>query len=122
MNVNFDSAEYFDVGFTQGVTFDVEFGLVAPIDTYRGPYIVIPSAERQTLPTIGKLLEADVAIEAVPTYEGEYEVTPKAHTEQTLDTQGKMMTENLTVFKVPYYETSNIFDGKTVFIAEDTNG
>ena len=57
-----------------------------------------------------------------PTYMGPYEVTPKAHSEQTLATKNKLMTDDVTVFKVPYYETSNVFDGLTVFIAEDSNG
>lgn len=55
-------------------------------------------------------------------YDGPYEVTPKAWNDQILATDGKMMTDDVTVFKVPYYETSNIFDGLTVFIAEDNNG
>jgi hypothetical protein len=55
-------------------------------------------------------------------YGGPYEVTPKARDAQVLETEGKLMTDDITVFKVPYYETSNLFDGLTVFIAEDTNG
>lgn len=55
-------------------------------------------------------------------YDGPYEVTPKAWEAQTLATKDKLMADDVTVFKVPYYETSNIFDGLTVFIAEDTNG
>lgn len=55
-------------------------------------------------------------------YAGPYEVTPKAWLDQVLQTEGKLMTDDVTVFKVPYYETSNVYDGKTVFIAEDTNG
>jgi hypothetical protein len=56
------------------------------------------------------------------TYAGPYEVTPKAWEAQTLATKDKLMAEDVTVFKVPYYETSNLYDGLTVFIAEDTNG
>ena len=56
------------------------------------------------------------------TYEGPYEVTPKAWDEQVLQTEGKLMVEDVTVLKVPYYETSNLFDGLTVFIAEETKG
>ena len=55
-------------------------------------------------------------------YGGPYEVTPKAGEAQVLETEGKLMADDVTVFKVPYYETSNIFDGLTVFIAEDING
>lgn len=52
-------------------------------------------------------------------YEGAYEVTPRAHDPVILSTRSKTMTDDVTVLKVPYYETSNIYDGKTVFIAED---
>ncbi len=53
------------------------------------------------------------------TYAGSYEVTPKAWEEQTLETAHKLMTDDVTVFRVPYYETSNLFDGKTAYIAEE---
>ena len=53
------------------------------------------------------------------TYTGAYEVTPKAWEEQILQTDGKLMTDDVTVFRVPYYETSNLFDGKTAYIAEE---
>lgn len=53
------------------------------------------------------------------TYAGPYEVTPKAWEEQTLETAHKLMTDDVTVFRVPYYETSNLFDGKTAYIAEE---
>ena len=55
-------------------------------------------------------------------YGGAYEVTPKAYEEQILPTTGKLMLDDVTVFRVPYYETSNLYDGLTVFIAEDSNG
>ncbi len=55
---------------------------------------------------------------AIP-YTGEYEVTPKARTEQTLPTSGFLMLNDVTVFEVPYYETSNLYDGKTVYIASE---
>ena len=55
----------------------------------------------------------------VDVYGGPYEVTPKAYLDQTLQTAHKLMTDNVTVFKVPYYETSNLFDGKTAYIAEE---
>ena len=53
------------------------------------------------------------------TYAGPYEITPKAWEEQTLETAHKLMTDDVTVFRVPYYETSNLFDGKTAYIAEE---
>lgn len=52
-------------------------------------------------------------------YGGPYEVTPKAWDAQILETEGKLMSDDVTVFKVPYYETSNLFDGKTAYIAEE---
>lgn len=54
-------------------------------------------------------------------YRGSYEVTPLAYLDQTLETRNKFLEDDVTVLKVPYYETSNIYDGKTVFIAEDIN-
>ena len=55
-------------------------------------------------------------------YTGAYTVVPKAHEAITLPTHGLMMSDDVAVQKVPYYETSNIFDGLTVYIAEETNG
>lgn len=52
-------------------------------------------------------------------YEGPYEVTPRAHNEVVLDTMNKTMEADVTVRRVPYYETSNLFDGKTAYIAEE---
>jgi len=54
-----------------------------------------------------------------PTYAGPYVVTPRPYDPVELETRDKLMADNVTVLKVPYYETSNIYDGKTVFIAED---
>jgi len=55
-------------------------------------------------------------------YEGDYVITPRAHNTVTLETRNKTMTDDVTVLKVPYYETSNLFDGKTAYIAEETDG
>lgn len=57
---------------------------------------------------------------ALPAYEGEYEITPRAHDEVVLPTAGKRMTDNVTVREVPYYEVSNE-SGKTVYIADTIN-
>lgn len=54
-------------------------------------------------------------------YDGLYEVIPLAFTDQILETKNKLMTDDITVFKVPYHETSNLFEGKTVYIAEVVN-
>lgn len=58
---------------------------------------------------------------SVPSYTGEYEVTPSASEAQTLATQGLMMSENVVVLKIPYWETSNEKDGLTVFIADEAS-
>lgn len=52
-------------------------------------------------------------------YPGPYVVTPRAHTPVELETQYKLMNDNVLVLKVPYYETTNLFDGKTAYIAEE---
>lgn len=54
-------------------------------------------------------------------YQGEYIVTPLAFDPVVLPTRNKTLSDDVTVTKVPYYETSNIYDGKTVYIAEDIN-
>lgn len=71
---------------------------------------------------VGMSIGAEYSMTGGDPYEGAYEVTPKAWTEQTLPTKNKIMADDVTVFKIPYYETSNIHDGLTVFIAEDING
>lgn len=53
------------------------------------------------------------------TYTGEYIVTPKAYNQTILQTRDKVMADNVTVLEVPYWETSNPFDGKTVYIANE---
>lgn len=55
----------------------------------------------------------------VPTYQGDYTITPKAYNDQVLETQDKLMTENLVVLKVPKWQTGNPSGGYTVFIAEE---
>lgn len=55
-------------------------------------------------------------------YDGPYEVTPLAYDPVILATKNKLMADDVAVRKVPYYETSNLFDGQTVYIAEDING
>ena len=53
----------------------------------------------------------------LPTYEGEYVVTPSAGDAQTLLTAGKYIDSNITVEKIPYSETSTSnTKGKTVSI------
>lgn len=52
-------------------------------------------------------------------YQGPYEVTPRAFNPVVLPTNDKTMTDDVTVLEVPYWETSNLFDGKTVYIANE---
>lgn len=53
-------------------------------------------------------------------YIGEYEITPKAYSDQTLATANKIMSKNVTVYKVPYTEAHNE-SGTTVYIAKEAN-
>lgn len=52
----------------------------------------------------------------LPTYEGDYQVTPKPFIEQVLETKNKSMVDNVTVFEIPYSEVTNPEGGKTVNI------
>lgn len=70
--------------------------------------------------TLSGMLTIPSAV-GVDVYDGAYVVVPKAHDEQVLETAQKLLLEDVTVTKVPYYETSNLFDGKTAYIAEETN-
>lgn len=58
------------------------------------------------------------SVPALPAYDGEYIVTPKAYEDQTLATKNKRMKDNVTVKAVPYWETSNKY-GETVYIASE---
>ena len=51
------------------------------------------------------------------TYDGEYEVVPRAFNSQTLKTANKLLMKDITVTEVPFFETSNEQDGKTIYIA-----
>ena len=52
------------------------------------------------------------------TYEGEYDVIPKAHVMQTLATNEKYMEDDVRVHEIPYFEVSNE-KGVTVYIADE---
>ena len=51
----------------------------------------------------------------------EYEVVPNAFNTQVLPTANKVLKKDIVVQKVPYFETSNNYDGVTVYIAEEVN-
>lgn len=54
-------------------------------------------------------------------FDGNYEVTPKAFESQTLETKDKLMKENITIKEIPYWESSNQSGGKTAYIAKEVN-
>lgn len=66
-------------------------------------------------------LTTDVVVNAtivdVPTYEGEYTITPLANAPVVLETKDKMCTDDITVTKIPTYQTHND-SGITFYIAE----
>ena len=52
---------------------------------------------------------------AAPSYEGDYEVTPRLYA-QSLDTDGKLMNDDVTVYEIPISQTTNPTGGLTVLI------
>lgn len=60
-----------------------------------------------------------VVVADVDYYEGPYEVTPKAWQGTVLETKDKAMTDDVTVLEIPYYETGNVYNGLTVYIANE---
>lgn len=89
-------SEYNDISFT--------FGFAKPLD------ITINS----------NTMSLDIGIEAgggkLPTYDGEYVITPKPFTEQVLGTKNKSMTDDVTVLEIPYSEVTNPQGGITANI------
>lgn len=55
----------------------------------------------------------------LPTYEGEYEVTPKVYENKTPQTKNHSMKDDITIKKIPQYEVSNP-DGYTLIIGEES--
>lgn len=49
------------------------------------------------------------------TYDGDYEVTPKAES-QELKTKQKYMVDDVTVHAIPYFDVGNNSGGRTVYI------
>lgn len=64
------------------------------------------------------VLEAaiDAKADAMPVYDGAYEITPSATNELTLLTSGTIMDADVIVKKIPYTETENSAGGLTVTI------
>lgn len=90
-----------------------------------GDEIIIEDDGTPDLPIVseadnGKILQVkdgQWVAEKLPTYEGEYVVTPSVEDAQTLLTAGKYIDSNITVEKIPYSETATSnTKGKTVSI------
>lgn len=58
----------------------------------------------------------------VPTYTGEYTVTPKVEEETILQTKGRKMIKDVKVLKIPTYEVSNPQGGETLIIGDEYYG
>lgn len=91
---------------------DILRGKLSPVASMKGTLAGMPTMK-------GSLTVPQVIVPNP--YEGDYTVTPRPFDSVILETRDKTMTDDVTVLKVPYYETSNIYDGKTVYIAEDIN-
>ena len=81
-------------------------GSIAVIDTIIGTLTPI-------MPLTGSL-SSDTRV--APTYDGEYEVTPRLYDEITLETAGKVLVNNVTVHEIPVVVSTNPQGGKTVVI------
>ena len=77
------------------------------------PMIITPT-------TVGIPMDigASITVGNAETYDGDYIVTPQAHSETVLHTNGYIMTDNVTVIKIPYFEVSNQ-SGTTIYIADE---
>ncbi len=56
----------------------------------------------------------------LPTYEGEYEVTPKVYENKTLQTKNHSMKNDILIRKIPQSEVSNLSNGYTLIIGEES--
>ena len=65
-----------------------------------------------------KVVNGEAKWENLPSYTGDYEVTP-AVSSQTLDTSQKYMESDLVIKEIPYSETSNVSGGNTVYIGKE---
>ena len=95
MNISFEGAQYFDVGFAQGGSFGIDFKSGDSLFDIKFGDVVTPDQ-----------------------YDGIYDVIPRAKSEVVLNTDGLMMKSDVTVHKVPYFETSNA-TGETAYIANE---
>lgn len=63
------------------------------------------------------LQKVTVREDVIP-YMGEYNITPKVEA-QTIPTAQKFMTDDVQIKAIPYFETSNNYDGETVYIGSE---
>lgn len=49
-------------------------------------------------------------------YDGEYGVIPSTKKDIILETKNLILNENIVIEKIPYIETSNLANGKTIYI------
>lgn len=112
MNVDFDQAQEFSVGFAsdergtvsldQGQNIDIAFESAAPmsVEFSQDDNFVCDFGEGAAEPG---------------DYSGPYEITPTS-SEQYLPTANKTLAQMVTVHRTPYAEVSNLFGGYTVTI------
>lgn len=79
---------------------------------------LIPIALSEDFTRINVKLNDISSGQALPTYEGPYEVEPRKE-QQTLNTKEKAMKDNVVVNKIAYTETQNESGGMTAIIGFD---
>jgi len=76
----------------------------------------LPSVSKNDDGKILKVVDGKWVAVEMPTYDGEYEVTPAVDADQTLLTAQKLVDANIKVTKIPYFEVSNSANGVTATI------
>ena len=89
-------------------------GIVNKIDSLN-----IPEVSESDNGKIMMVVDGEWKANELPIYDGAYEVTPSASTEQTLLTSGTMMDADVKVNKIPYAEVTNSSNGTTVTIGSE---
>lgn len=117
MIISFENAQYIDVEFSQGESFDVGF-------TGGGAQEQVGFNQNNMAFDVAfsdsQHFDVDFGGTAqVNPYQGSYEVTPKV-AQQTLPTKERYLSKDVTVYGVPRYDTSNEY-GTTVYIASEAN-
>ena len=101
----------------------LEGELISDVPVLEGELVAdIPSMEcelvavTESLALASDLILTTVTEDNLPVYDGTYEITPLAETEQFLETSGKKMVDDVVILSIPYAETSNSAGGMTVTI------